>query len=227
MTEDMKMVSIYVMGKEYKVPYGVTIMKGMEYAGFKFIRGIGCRGGFCGACGTVYRMPGDFRLKVGLACATMVEDGMYLTQIPFYPANRAMYQLEEVKPELATILKLYPEVTRCLGCKQCTRICPQELQVMDYIAAAQRGDIEKVAHLSFDCIMCGLCASRCPAEIVHYNVAILCRRIYGRHIAKRAEHLDKRVKEIMAGKFDEELNKLMNTSKDELHKMYDARDIEK
>ncbi|WP_027718672.1 4Fe-4S dicluster domain-containing protein [Desulfovirgula thermocuniculi] len=221
-----KMVSIYIMGKQYKVPYGLTIMKAMEYAGYRFIRGCGCRGGFCGACGTVYRKPGDFRLKVGLACQTMVEDGMHLTQIPFYPANKATYNLEELTPTLGTLLTLYPEMTRCLGCNSCTRICPQELSVMDYMAAAQRGDIEKVAHMSFECIMCGLCASRCPAEIVQYNVALLCRRLYGRHIAPRAQHLAKRVEEIKAGKFDEEIEKLMKMSKEELQKLYNARDIE-
>jgi len=226
MAEEKEMVSIYIMGKQYQVPYGLTIMKAMEYAGYRFIRGCGCRGGFCGACGTVYRKPGDFRLKVGLACQTMVEDGMHLTQIPFYPANKATYRLEELTPALSTILQHYPETTRCLGCNACTRICPQELEVMHYIAAAQRGDIEKLANMSFDCIMCGLCASRCPAEIVQYNVAILGRRLYGRHIAPRAAHLAKRVEEIAAGKFDEEIAGLTQLDRTELQKLYDARDIE-
>ncbi|MGQ9533024.1 MAG: 4Fe-4S dicluster domain-containing protein [Desulfotomaculales bacterium] len=226
MAEEKEMVSIYIMGKQYRVPYGVTIMKAMEYAGYRFIRGCGCRGGFCGACGTVYRKPGDFRLKVGLACQTVVEDGMHLTQIPFYPANKATYNLEELTPTLATLLRHYPEMTRCLGCNSCTRICPQELQVMDYMAAAQRGDIAKAAHMSFDCLMCGLCASRCPAEIVQYNVGLLARRLYGRHVAPRAEHLARRVEEIKAGKFDAEIERLMKMDRLELQKLYDARDIE-
>lgn len=226
MAEEKEMVSIYIMGKQYRVPYGVTIMKAMEYAGYRFIRGCGCRGGFCGACGTVYRKPGDFRLKVGLACQTVVEDGMHLTQIPFYPANKATYNLEELTPTLASLLRHYPEMTRCLGCNSCTRICPQELQVMDYMAAAQRGDIAKAAHMSFDCLMCGLCASRCPAEIVQYNVGLLARRLYGRHVAPRAEHLARRVEEIKAGKFDAEIERLMKMDRLELQKLYDARDIE-
>ena len=41
-----------------------------------------------GACGTVYRKPGDYHIRVGLACQTVVEPDMYLTQIPFFPANR-------------------------------------------------------------------------------------------------------------------------------------------
>lgn len=221
-----KMVNIYIMGKQYKVPDGVTVMKAMEYAGYQFIRGCGCRGGFCGACSTVYRKPGDFRLQSGLACNLEAEEGMYIGQIPFYPANRASYDLQELTPDLSTILKHYPEVTRCLGCNQCTNICPQGLEVMDYIAAAQRGDIAKAADLSFDCIMCGLCVSRCPAEIVHYNVGILCRRLYGRHMVPKAAHLAKRVEEIKSGKFDEDLKKYGEMSQEELTKIYDARDIE-
>lgn len=226
MTEGRKTVNIFIMGKQYEVPAGLTIMKAMEYVGYRFIRGCGCRGGFCGACGTVYRTPDSFRLKVGLACATMVEDGMHLTQIPFYPANRAVYHLEELKPEATTIIRYYPEITRCLGCNQCTRICPQGLPVMDYIAAAQRGDIAGAAHLSFDCIMCGLCASRCPAEIVQYNVGILARRLYGRHVLPRARHLADRVEEIKAGKYRDEIKQLMEMSREELQKRYETRDIE-
>jgi len=38
------------------------------------------------------------------------------------------------------------------------------LPVIDIMAAAMRGDIANAADLSFDCIMCGLCATRCPAS---------------------------------------------------------------
>ncbi|MEO0226323.1 MAG: 2Fe-2S iron-sulfur cluster-binding protein, partial [candidate division WOR-3 bacterium] len=70
----VKMVKIFIMGKVYEVPGSLTIQKALEYAGYQLVRGCGCRGGFCGACATVYRKEGDYRLKVGLACATMVED---------------------------------------------------------------------------------------------------------------------------------------------------------
>ncbi|MBE9511598.1 MAG: 2Fe-2S iron-sulfur cluster binding domain-containing protein, partial [Bacteroidetes bacterium] len=43
-------VTIYIMGREYKVPADLTILTAMEYAGYKFVRGVGCRQGFCGAC---------------------------------------------------------------------------------------------------------------------------------------------------------------------------------
>jgi formate hydrogenlyase subunit 6/NADH:ubiquinone oxidoreductase subunit I len=223
--EDDK-IPIYIMGKRYRVPKNLTIMKAMEYAGYRFIRGSGCRGGFCGACGTVYRTLGDYKLKAGLACQTVVEENMYLTQIPFFPANKAIYDIEKLEPTAEDIIKLYPEVFRCVSCNTCKKICPQEIEVMNYVNAALRGDIEKTADLSFDCIMCGLCAARCPAEIVQYNVAILCRRLYARHIAPKAKHLEDRVREIEEGKFHEEVGKLMKSDEKKLRKLYNKRDIE-
>ncbi len=221
-----EMVQFYLMGKPHAVPKGLTIQKAMEYSGFRLLRGCGCRGGFCGACGTVYRTAGDYKLKVGLACQTVVEDQMYLALIPFFPAVKASYDIEDLPATAETIISLYPEVLRCVGCNSCRKVCPQEIEVMRYIAAAQRGDIARVADLSFDCLMCGLCASRCPAEIVQYNVAILARRLYSRHIAKPAKHLDLRVAEIDRGECDVDLAGMMAASDADLKKMYAARVIE-
>ena len=220
------MVDIYVMGKKYTVPESLTVMDALEFAGYQLIRGCGCRGGFCGACGTVYRIAGDYRLKVGLACQTKVEQDMYLAQIPFFPAVKAVYDIEGLDPTASTIAYLYPEIYRCIGCGACTAVCPQDLDVMQYIAYAQRGDIHRCAEESFDCIMCGLCASRCPANIVHYYVAILARRLYGRHVLPRAAHLQQRVEEIEEGRYEEELKDLMEKDLDSLKELYNSREIE-
>jgi succinate dehydrogenase/fumarate reductase-like Fe-S protein len=225
MTEAV-MIPIYIMDKRYMVPDSLTIMGALEFAGYKLVRGAGCRAGFCGACATVYRLEGDPKLYVGLACGTQVEPGMHLTQIPFYPAERAHYRLEELEPTFATLVRLYPQTLKCLGCGTCTKSCPQDLQVKDYMAAAMRGDIARVADLSFDCIMCGLCVSRCPAEEAQPNIAILARRLYGRYLAPRSEHLAQRVEEINAGKYDPELAQLKAMPDDELRQMYNSRDIE-
>ena len=221
-----ELIPIYIMGKQYLVPPTLTIMKALEYAGYKLIRGVGCRAGFCGACATVFRTAGDYRLKIGLACATMVEPNMHLAQIPFFPAPRGEYHLENLKPEMSALLKVYPEVLRCLSCGTCTKVCPQDIDVRDYMADAMRGNIVGVADKSFDCIMCGLCSARCPAEEKQYQIAILCRRLYGKELAPKAEHLDKRVKEVAEGKYDDEIRQIKAASKDELRKMYYERDIE-
>ena len=126
-------------------PQGMTILKAIEWAGYRLVRGVGCRAGFCGACATVYRLKGDHQLYFGLACQTVVQPDMILAQIPFFPAPRAAYRLEQLKPAPEQLYQLYPEVLRCLGCGTCTKACPQDLDVMDYMAAAMRGDIAATA----------------------------------------------------------------------------------
>ena len=36
------MVAVYLYGKKYEVPVGLTIMEAMEYAGYRLVRGVGC-----------------------------------------------------------------------------------------------------------------------------------------------------------------------------------------
>lgn len=201
-------------------------MKAMEDAGYKFIRGCGRRGGMCGACATVYRLSDSYKIQPGLACQTVIEPNMSLTQIPSFPANKAIYDIEKLEPRPETVLTLYPEIARCVCCNSCTKICPQDLEVMDYVQAALKGDIEKAAKLSFECIMCGLCASRCPAEIVQYHIGVLARRFYAKYMTPKAQHVASRVAEIDEGKFDEELHQLSGMDKPSLEKQYAERDIQ-
>ena len=98
---------------------------------------------------------------------------------------------------------------------------------MQYIAFAQRGELEKCAHASFDCVMCGICASRCPAQITHYQVGLLARRLTGKYLMPETAYLTERVHEIEAGEHDESLCDLMNKSTDELKALYNTREIEK
>ena len=220
------LIPVYIMGKRYDVPAAMTIMKAIEWAGYKLVRGVGCRAGFCGACATVYRVKGDHKLYFALACQTMVQPEMILTQIPFFPAPRAAYDLAELKPTGEQVLQVYPEILRCLSCGTCSKACPQDLDVMDYMASAMRGDVAGVANKSFDCIMCGLCTARCPVGEVQYNVAILCRRLYGKYLAPPSRHLQERIAELKAGAFAAQIAELKSLSTDELKKRYAARDIE-
>jgi heterodisulfide reductase subunit C len=219
-------IEIYIMGKAYKVPADLTILTAMEYAGYKFVRGVGCRQGFCGACATVFRKKGDYKLQTGMACQTRAEDGMYLAQIPFTPAEKAEYDITKEPYEASVFIKYYPEVTRCVSCNTCTKACPQDLEVMDYVQAAIRGAFDALADVSFDCIQCGLCAMRCPAEIVQYHVAQLGRRMYGRYGQGAPDHLRKRVKEITEGKFNQDMEKITKCSIEELRKIYTEREKE-
>ena len=220
------MIEIFIYGQRYEIPEGLTILRAYEWAGFHLKRGVGCRGGFCGACGTVYRLVGDYRLHYALACQTVAEPGMVLGSIPFFPAQRADYSLEALTPDSDVILNLYPELARCFGCNTCTKSCPQELDVLGYVASALRGDIPALADASFDCILCGLCVARCPAVLVPPNMALLGRRLYGKYIAPPAPHLKKRLAQIEDGEFQTEIDELKSLPLAELKARYNARPIE-
>lgn len=225
MSQGSETVKIYIMGKAYNVPSNLTIMKAMEFTGYKFIRGCGCRAGFCGACSTLFRKKGSYKLQAALACQKIVEDEMFIATIPFTPSEKKPYDIDKLGPTSTVLLEEFPEISRCLSCNTCTKACPQDLEVMEYVQAAVRGDITEVANLSFDCISCGLCAMRCPAEIVPYSVAQLARRLYARYLAMRSEHLSKRLKELEDGVFDEELQRYKTMSRDEIKRIYEQREI--
>lgn len=223
--EKVRMLDIYIMGKRYQVPEGLTIMTALEYCGYRLIRGCGCRAAFCGACGTVYNFKNDPTLRYALACQKLVEQDMYLTQIPFFPASKPDYDLEKMESTGEQILKIYPELVTCFGCNNCTKSCPQDLEVMEFMSAAIRGDIKEVAIKSFDCLMCGLCAARCPQGLVPYNIALLSRRLYGRYMAPRSKQIDERIAEIKAAKFDAEIEELQKMAIEELKRRFDGRKI--
>lgn len=213
-------VQIYIMGKAYRVPAALTIMQAMEFAGYRMTRSCGCRAGFCGACSTVFRKKGEYKLQTAMACQTRVEDGMFLVQIPFAPADKPVYDIKEEKADASVLMKYFPALARCVSCNTCTKACPQDIEVMDYVQAAIRGDFEKVAEISFDCIQCGLCSIRCPAEIVQFNLAQLARRLYGRYILPKDANLKKRIKELDEHKFDQEFDAMMSLSDKELKALY-------
>ena len=221
------MVNVYLFGKKYEVPSNLTIMGAMEYAGYQLVRGCGGRNGFCGACATIYRIKGQSELQSCLACQTKVENDMFVATLPFFPLEQKVYDMEKIKPTEQIMMQLYPEIYSCIGCNACTKACTQGLNVMQYIAFAQRGEYEKCAEESFDCVMCGVCSSRCPAGISHPQVALLARRLNGKYLAPKSAHLEDRVQEIKDGTFQELLEALMQKPISEMKELYNNREIEK
>jgi formate hydrogenlyase subunit 6/NADH:ubiquinone oxidoreductase subunit I len=224
--QNPEVVDIFIMGKQYVVPSSLTIQKAFEYAGYQWVRGCGCRGGICGACATVFRYPGSFKIEVGLACQTVVKSGMYIAQIPFFPAPKATYDVGNTEATTQAIAALYPELYKCMGCNTCTKSCPMEIMVMEYISAAIRGDLREVARLSFDCVMCGLCTARCPAELKQYHIAELARRLVGVHLTPRSQHLAEQSERIRIGTFDDALDGLVGADDAELRRLYVDREMQ-
>ena len=75
--------------------------------------------------------------------------------------------------------------------------------------------------------MCGVCSSRCPAGISHPQVAMLARRLNGKYLAPKSEHLAQRVEEINEGKLEEMIQNLMQKPLEEIKELYNTRVIEK
>jgi heterodisulfide reductase subunit C len=152
---------------------------------------------------------------------------MRILNLPYFPSQKAIYDMEKLAPTFETIMKLYPEIARCLACNTCTKICPMGLPVMEIVAAALRGEIQKAAELSQECVMCGLCASRCPAELLPYHIALLARRLYGKYLLPPYYHVINRLKQLENGEYNEEMEKLLKLSREELEEEYKKAQADK
>ena len=172
---------------------------------------------------------GDSVIRISLESAQLTGEAYDAVTLDtaIFRLVKAVYDVEKVKPTEQIMMQLYPEIYACVGCNACTKACTQGLNVMQYIAYAQRGEYEKCAEESFDCVMCGVCSSRCPAGISHPQVAMLARRLNGKYLAPHCEHLDERVQEVRDGKFEALIESLMEKPLDEIKELYNHREIEK
>ncbi len=210
------MVTVEIMGKRHTVPAGVTVIQAMWYSGHELIRGIGCLGGTCGACGIVYRVPGTFELKNGLGCQTIVQEGMSCSMLPHFAAPRASYKLDEIQNPKEELFTLYPEVARCISCGACNRVCPQGIDVKSAVWQAVFGAFAEVADLTMSCNMCGLCTARCPAEMSPNLIALYARRTHAVFHLQQPDALGRRIEEIRQGKYESHWADLQGLSEHEL-----------
>ncbi|MEW6323875.1 MAG: 4Fe-4S ferredoxin [Nitrospirota bacterium] len=191
-----QLVSVEIMGKTHRVPQGITVLQAMWYAGHELVRGVGCLGGTCGACGIVYRTKGTFELKNGLGCQTLVAEGMSFSMVPHFAAARAQYDIAKLADPKEALFELYPEAARCVNCNACNRVCPQGIDVRSSVWCAVFGNFDQVAELTMSCNNCGLCVVRCPADMAPNLIALYSRRAYGVHEMKPTERLLRRIQEI-------------------------------
>lgn len=219
---------IYYDGERLTVPTGRTLLAALESAGMRLIRGVGCRGGVCGACTVLYRIRGEAAIKAALLCQDMVQDGMEILPLPYVPQKRANH--EPVSDADASpayqVNNLYPEVNHCIMCRECTRICPMHLDVMEYVGMVKRGDLRGAARESFTCIQCLACVMRCPSQISQPNAALAARRFHGREEMPRAEHLTKMLVRMQASDFQHAFDRLSRRNLDELRLLYQRRERE-
>jgi len=212
-----RMIMVEIMGRPYSVPEGLTMLRAMWYTGHEVVRGAGCLGGFCGACAVTYRTRDDVRLRNGLACQTVVEDGMsFYLNFSYYPGRKALYDLDQLPDPKQDLFKIYPEATLCRNCNACTEACPQGIDVRDGVWKSVFGDFEKVSEMFMDCVMCGQCIPVCIADIAPNYVALYASRVQGARLSKPPENLSKRVGEIESGKYASEWNRILSLNEEDL-----------
>jgi succinate dehydrogenase/fumarate reductase-like Fe-S protein len=211
-----KMVTVEIAGKKYQVPEGITVVKALWYTGQEVMRGVGCLGGFCGACATYYRTKDDPKVKTCLACQTAVEDGMSFSMVPPFPARKATYHMAELKDPKQDLFTLYPEAPMCRNCNACTEACPQQIDVREGVWRAVFGDFKAVSEMFMDCVMCGLCAPVCIADIAPNLVALYASRAQGVFFTDKPELLHHRVRQIEEGRYNAEWDKVLSMSEHQL-----------
>jgi len=216
-----KMIGVEIMGKPYRVPEGISVVQAYWHTGQEVIRGIGCLGGVCGACSTVYRTQNNHELQTGLGCQLLVQEGMSFSLMPNHPVHRATYQLEKIKDPKQELFKYFPESSMCRNCNACTEACPQDINVREGLWKAVFGDFEGASDEFMSCVMCGLCVPVCIADIASNQVGLYARRTYGKFFAPGPEGLKRRIQEIDEGKYGPEWEKILGMNEGDL-KAYNA-----
>lgn len=215
-TEKKNLVTVEIMGKKYQVPQGITLIQAMFHTGHQITRGIGCLGGVCGACGTLYRTKGSYELKQGLGCQLIVEEGMSFSLSAPFPVQKPIYRMEEITDPKQDLFKYFPEVALCRNCNACTEACPQGIDVRTGIWKAAFGDFKEASNLFLSCVMCSLCVPVCIAEISSNQVGLYVRRAEGVFFNERPPQLSSRIEEIHCGKYNTQWETLMKMSEEEL-----------
>ena len=90
-----------------------------------------------------------------------------------------------------------------------------------------KGDIGWVANATRDCVMCGLCTSRCPAEIPQFHIFLLARRLCARYIQEPYRYLPTRLNQIASGDYEGELDNLMALDLGMIKELYQKQQQDK
>lgn len=200
MKEDDAIITVELEGRKIKVPAGLTVIEALWDTGHDVKRGIGCLSGLCGACTVAYIEKESKKVKFGLGCQKVIEEGMNVIMIPCFPCRAARYSLASAEKPLEQLDKVYDELYTCNDCRSCN-ICPEWINVAGVMRSAMAADYESAAAHVTDCIMCGLCASRCPRNIAPHYVALYIQRSLSRE-RPFPPNLGKRLEELAAFTYD-------------------------
>ena len=130
--------------------------------------------------GDAVARPGNFLVRIGTSVEELLEAagglkcqpkkvliggpmmGIAITdfEVPIAKAQNALLCMTEDEVETAE-----RQMTACIRCGRCARVCPVGLVPQMMMTAAQRGDFDRYEKLhGLDCIACGSCTFICPAK---------------------------------------------------------------
>ena len=96
---------------------------------------------------------------------------------------------------------------------------------MHMVAMVKQRRYLKCAEESLECVMCGVCASRCPAEISHPQVFQLVKRLAAMRLVPPSDHLEQARRDVESGKWNEAMDEIMAKSTEELKELYCQRNM--
>ncbi len=199
-------LTVTIAGAMYQVHGGQTAIQTLWETGCRQVRGIGCLGGACGACSFSYKLAGEGAWRTGLACQTLIRDGMTFNPPPLAeaPSLPPAPPISEIKDPGASVRQRFPELKRCTACNACTLVCPQGIDVRGIVQSAARGRLAEAAEPFSPCVMCGLCAVVCDVGIRPQLAGLWSRRVYAAREVPVPTELGERIRALREGRFDPE-----------------------
>ena len=135
---------------------------------------------------------------------------------PPFPARKATYDLNKLKNPKQDLFELYPETPLCRNCNACTEACPQGIDVREGVWKAVFGDFKSVSETFMSCVMCGMCAPVCIADIAPSLVGVYASRAYGVRETEKPQGLFDRIKAIEEGEYKEDWERVLQMTDEEL-----------
>src|SRR3569832_2459665 len=151
-TEKKNGGNVEIMGKRYQVPQGITLIQAMWHTGHEVTRGIGCLGGVCGACSTLYRTKESHELKQWLGCQLIVEEGMSFSLSAPFPVKKPFYKMEELPDPTQDLFRHFPEAALCRNRNTYNETNTQKNNKQTGVWNAVCGDFKESANHFLPCV---------------------------------------------------------------------------
>ena len=77
-TQTQERVNVVIDGKSIQASPSLSVIQALWNAGYPRVKGVGCLEGVCGSCRVMVRRAGEDKVRMELACQTLVEEGYLL-----------------------------------------------------------------------------------------------------------------------------------------------------